>query len=93
MKTKTIVGICVAVALLLVLGAGAMATQWETANDEPVDIPFAPDADGSLSDNSLNISLFETYGPVLLVLSLLMFGAIVGGVCIAREEDEPDDSN
>ncbi|MDY0293198.1 MAG: hypothetical protein RBQ77_01300 [Candidatus Methanomethylophilaceae archaeon] len=93
MNKKVLIGAGLAMTLLVVIGAGVFATQWDTAYDEPVGIPFAPGEDGVLSENSLNYSVFEDYGPLLLVLSILMFGAIVGGVCIAREEDEYDDSD
>ncbi|MCQ2084782.1 MAG: hypothetical protein MJZ21_01385 [archaeon] len=48
------------------------------------------DADGKpiLKHNTLNYAVFEQYGPLMLVLAALMFGAMVGGICIAREEDD-----
>jgi len=55
------------------------------------------DADGetqyAMNENSLNFALFEGYGPLMLILALLMFGAMIGGVCIAREESEHDDTD
>ena len=32
--------------------------------------------------------MFESWGPVLLILGTLMFGAIIGGVCISKEEEK-----
>ena len=49
--------------------------------------------DGTLKENSLNYGVFEAYGPLLIVLALLMFGAMVGGICVAREEVENDDTD
>ncbi|MCL2031798.1 MAG: hypothetical protein FWG96_00765 [Methanomassiliicoccaceae archaeon] len=46
-----------------------------------------------MDPNSLNFALFEKYGPLMLILALLMFGAMIGGVCVAREEVESDDTD
>jgi NADH:ubiquinone oxidoreductase subunit 6 (subunit J) len=92
MNKKVVVGVAVATALLIVLGVGAFSTNWDTDYDNPQNIPFTPE-EGQLDEGSLNYSVFETYGPVLLIVSLLMFGAIVGGVCIAREEEDTDDTD
>ncbi|MBR2394115.1 MAG: hypothetical protein IKA98_01240, partial [Candidatus Methanomethylophilaceae archaeon] len=51
------------------------------------------DDSGELKEESLSYTVFEKYGVILLPLALLMFGAMVGGVCISREEVESDDSN
>ena len=48
---------------------------------------------GELVENSLAYTVFEKYGIVLLPLALLMFGAMIGGVCISREEVESDDTD
>ena len=40
--------------------------------------------------NSINYQLFEEFGPILLVLALLMFGSIIGGVYIAKEDDNEE---
>lgn len=45
-------------------------------------IPFMDGTGGGL-----NHAVFETYGPVLLVLASLMFGAIIGGVYLSKEDD------
>lgn len=97
MNKKVAIGICVSALLLTVLAASVMATDWDDymTNDSPESIPFDGEVDeyGDLDPNSLNYALFEQYGPLLLVLALLMFGAIIGGVCIAREEEDHDDSD
>jgi len=97
MNKKVAMGTCVSVLLLAVLAASVVATDWDdyTSNESPESIPFdgVVDESGTLDPNSLNYALFETYGPLLLVLALLMFGAMIGGVCIAREEVDRDDSN
>lgn len=46
------------------------------------------DANGELKENSLAYTIFEKYGLVLIPLAILMFGAMIGGVCISREEVE-----
>lgn len=106
MSKRAAAGIGVAVVLLAVFGACIFATSWD-GMDTQHSIPFngedgnnassayvdPDDKDQGLKENSLNFQVFEHYGPLLIVLALLMFGAIVGGICIAREENESDDSD
>ena len=59
-------------------------------------IPFTPedldgDGEGALSEKSLNKVLFEKYGAVLIVLGIVMFTAMIAGVCVSREEEDNDD--
>lgn len=54
-------------------------------------IPFTPNDNGVLADGSLNAVLFDTYGALIIVLGIVMFTAMVAGVCISREEDDSDD--
>ena len=89
MNRKALVpGIVMAVAVALMFSAAALSFGDYNVNDSQ-EQPFAPE-DGDLSERSINYVLFEEYGPILLVLALLMFGAIIGGVYIAREDDEDD---
>ena len=102
MSKRAGAGIGVAVVLLVALGACIYATSWD-GMDEPTPIPYNGEAgmnapsnthdDGTLKENSLNYGVFEAYGPLLIVLALLMFGAMVGGICVAREEVENDDTD
>ena len=96
MNKKIVVGVCVAAALLAVFALGVMATDWSTfdMNESPEKIDFSGiDDAGNINPDSLNYALFETYGPLLLILAVLMFGAMIGGVCLAREESEHDDTD
>ena len=98
MNNKTVIGLAVSVMLLTVLVASVAATDWSehVTNDTPGSIDFVGGVDeetGDIDHNSLNYALFEAYGPLLLILALLMFGAMIGGVCIARERGESDDSD
>jgi NADH:ubiquinone oxidoreductase subunit 6 (subunit J) len=100
MNKKVAIGAGVAALLMVVCVASVFATNWdEYMNyDDPQDIPFDDvvidnGGDQSLDPSSLNYALFEKYGPLLLVLAVLMFGAMIGGVCIAREEGEHNDSD
>jgi NADH:ubiquinone oxidoreductase subunit 6 (subunit J) len=93
MSKKTTVGVLIALSLLVVLAGSVMSSSWDNMGDNPESIPFGPDGEGDLAENSLNYQLFEVWGPVLLVLGILMFGAIIAGVCISREEEDKDDSN
>jgi NADH:ubiquinone oxidoreductase subunit 6 (subunit J) len=108
MNKKVVMGLGVAAALLAVLALSVMATDWNEVrpdmNDSPGSIDFTgemvevtdPDT-GEVTEkmdtNSLNYALFENYGPLLLILAVLMFGAMIGGVCMAREESEHDDTD
>ncbi|MDO5862485.1 MAG: hypothetical protein Q4Q58_06825 [Thermoplasmata archaeon] len=100
---KKAVGVTVAVVLLAVLVIGICSVDWSdyTTSDEPVEQPTFPtddsdsiwDENGDLKEDSLAYVIFEKYGLILIPLALLMFGAMVGGVVISREEAEIDDSD
>lgn len=96
MGSKAAAGI--AVLLVLTLGAVAVFNDWEGLGYDTSDvgeaIPFMPDqADNPIdfTENSLNGVLFEKYGAIMLVVGALMFGAMIAGVCISREEEDSDD--
>ena len=103
MSEKMAIGVTVSVLLLAVLAVGIATVDWSDymKNDSPESLPtINPDGDdgiydenGELKDNSLAYTVFEQYGIVLIPLALLMFGAMIGGVCISREEVETDDSD
>lgn len=105
MSKKVVIGATVSVILLAVLVVGIATVNWDdfTSNDQPEGIPSLPsdtnddvniwDENDQLKENSLAYAIFEKYGIVLIPLAILMFGAMIGGVCIAREEVEIDDSN
>ena len=90
MNKKLIVGSVAAVALIAVLAVGIYATAWDMPYDAPQAIDYDPEPgdSGHVASNTLNYVIFEQYGPLLIVLGILMFGAIVGGICVAREEIE-----
>ncbi|MBO4568781.1 MAG: hypothetical protein J5674_02195 [Candidatus Methanomethylophilaceae archaeon] len=100
MSKRVAIGAGVAVVLLLVLAAGVYSVDWSEQNssDAPHEIPTFPTDDEDsiwadedqteLREDSLAYSIFEKYGMILLPLAILMFGAMVGGVCISREEVE-----
>ena len=96
---KVAIGATVSVILLV----GIVTVDWNdyTSSDVPESIPDidpdGPDSiydeNGDLREDSLAYTVFEKYGLVLIPLALLMFGAMIGGVCISREEVEGDDSD
>ena len=89
-KTATaIAGAVIAVAVLALLSSAMLSYEWDQ-DEGPQSIPFTPDADGNVVPGSLNYEMFETYGPVLLVLAMLMFCAIIGGAYVAKEDEEDD---
>ncbi len=84
----------------MILTVAIYVDGWDNYGDEPESVPFngvvetdPVSGEETVDPGSLNYVLFEKYGPVLLVLGLLMFGAMIGGICVAREEVENDDSN
>lgn len=88
-----------AIVMIAAVGSIGIFTQWEDLNTG-VDytdgvreeaIPFTPEEDGALKENSLNAALFEEYGAVIIVLGIVMFTAMIAGVCISREEEDSDD--
>ncbi len=100
---KVAIGATASVLLLAVLVIGIVSVDWDdyTTTDTPVqggetfptdgeDSIF--DENGDLKETSLAYTIFEKYGLVMIPLALLMFGAMVGGVVISREEAENDDS-
>ncbi|MBO4503018.1 MAG: hypothetical protein J5707_05165 [Candidatus Methanomethylophilus sp.] len=101
MSKKAAAGLGVAVVLLITLSASVYMTNWDGLGytDEMHNIDYGTHESStaqSIFDDfeaSLNYKIFEEYGPLLLVLAMLMFGAMVGGICVAREEDESVDTD
>lgn len=93
MKAKVAAGLIVAGVLFAALAGAALSNDWELMGDYAQAQDFGPGEDGELSEGSLNWTLYETYGPLLLVLAVLMFGAIIAGVAISKEEEDSDDSD
>ena len=87
MNKRNIVCGIVAIAVVCGIAASAITYDWDM-KDGPTPIPFGLNDDGTLADNSINYMMFEVWGPILLVLGTLMFGAIIAGVCISREEEK-----
>ncbi|MDR0334786.1 MAG: hypothetical protein LBH69_02735 [Methanomassiliicoccaceae archaeon] len=90
-KKALLVGSAVAaVVMVMLLAAVVYSGDFEELNDNGMsNIPFTPDGDNPI-EGSLPDMLFDKYGPVILVLAILMFGAIIGGAYIAKEDDEDD---
>ena len=89
MNKRTLV--CGIIALAVVIGLSASAISYDWGMDGgPIPIPFGLESDGTLAENSINYQMFEVWGPVMLVLGTLMFGAIIAGVCISREEEKKE---
>ena len=100
MSKRRYKGLIVAGILIVVLVVAIMTTDFAPAYDTPQGLPSygetgthddalsSFDRDGNLKENSLAFAIFEQYGFVLIPLALLMFGAMVGGVVISKEEVE-----
>ncbi|MDR2866051.1 MAG: hypothetical protein LBV13_01400 [Methanomassiliicoccaceae archaeon] len=91
-KKAVLPGIAIAAAVVILFSLTAVSGGWfaDPNDSEFVNPPYSPDDDGNLQEESIPYQLFENYGPVLLILALLMFGAIIGGVQIAKEDDDDD---
>lgn len=100
MNKRFVIGAVVSVALLAVFIAGIATANYDGSYDTPQGVPSGMgagvgegeifDDDGTLDHNSLAYSIFEDHVFVLLPLGILMFGAMIGGVCISREEVEEE---
>ncbi len=98
MSKRRYKGLIVAGILIVVLVVAIMTTDFAPAYDTPQGLPTFTtshseamdifDGSGDLKENSLPYAIFEQYGFVLIPLALLMFGAMVGGVVISKEEVE-----
>ncbi len=84
-KRRSILAAIIALAAVIGLGASAISYDWGVTGSIHR-VPFGLD-DGILLLDSINFQMFEVWGPVLLVLGTLMFGAIIAGVCISKEEE------
>jgi len=83
-KKALVAGMIIASFALVMLGAVALSGDFQDYNDNEVGgISYTGTEEGDLP-----YELFETYGPVLLVLGLLMFGAIIGAAYVAKEDDD-----
>ena len=91
MKGKTVVALALGAAMVMMLGFMVLSTDWQDDSGDALDemhrIPFMPSEDVDFKD-TLNYAMFETYGPVIMVVTLLLFGAIIGGAAISREDDD-----
>lgn len=99
MNKRFVIGAVVSVALLAVFIAGIATANYDDSYDTPQGVPSGMGAgvgeedifvDGALDKNSLSYSIFEDHVFILLPLGILMFGAMIGGVCISREEVEEE---
>ena len=89
MNKKKIFAAVVALTMAAILIGGFIANEWDT-RDEPEAVPFAPE-DGALPHDSINYVLFEEWGPIMLSLGIIMFGAIIAGVTLSREDEEEEE--
>ena len=87
MNKKALLGGIVALVVIGGLAAGIISYDWGMG-DGPTPIPFGLDENGKLPWGGLNYQLFEVWGPALLALGTLMFGAIIAGVCISKDEEK-----
>jgi NADH:ubiquinone oxidoreductase subunit 6 (subunit J) len=99
MNKRAAIGLLVTGILLVVLIGGIATANFDTEYSQPHSVPTFQtgahdpdlsiyDGDGELKENSLPYAVFEKYGFVLIPLAVLMFGAMVGGVVISKEEVE-----
>ena len=80
-KKATAAGAILAIALIVILGMMILSGGFsDDLGNAPESIPYGPEPGG------LSLTLIDTYGPLMLVVSILLFGAIIGGAAIARGE-------
>ena len=90
MNKRNIVCGIIAIAIVCGIAASTISYDWDM-KDGAQPIPFGLNEDGTLAENSINYAMFEVWGPILLVLGTLMFGAIIAGVCISRDEEAKEE--
>lgn len=93
MNRKVTVGIALGAALLVILGGMILdnSDRWAEDTDGGMgQIPFRPSAGVPIED-TLNYAVFETYGPMMIVVTLMLFGAIIGAASISKEENDDSD--
>ena len=94
MSKRKLMGVVTAVLVLAVLTFAIFASGWETWSRTVAPCLFHLQTHGeTLLKGSLSYMVFEVYGPIVALLSLIMFGAMVGAICVAREEVDDDDSD
>jgi len=72
-----ILSIALIVVLILMILSGGFS---DDLGNAPESIPYGPEPNG------LSFALFETYGSLMFVVAMLLFGAIIAGAAIARGE-------
>lgn len=96
MTKRKIIGAVIAALVLIIFSVAIFVTGWgDLVNySSPVRLPtLSPIVGGALATESLAYTLFEIFGPLFVLLSLVMFVAIVGAISVATEEADDDDSN
>jgi NADH:ubiquinone oxidoreductase subunit 6 (subunit J) len=88
-KGKAIIYVALGAAILVLIGGAMLTGNWFMDMDGSPSGPSFNTADPA-DPSSINDYMFEVFGPVLLILAVMMFGAIIGGVYIAKEDDEDD---
>ena len=92
MSKKAVLGGVFAVAMAVIIIAGVLSVDWGfEENEEPASVPFAPDDTGKVAENSINYVLFEKWGPIMLILGAVMFGAIIAGVTLSKEDEDTEE--
>lgn len=88
---RKIFGAIVALAMVAVLiwSATSMGDFGWNEYVAPTIIPVGMEG-GILSPISLNYQVYEVMGPIMMCLGIVMFGAIIAGVAISKEDDEEE---
>lgn len=92
MKRK-VSGIILACAMVALMVSAVATYEWGYEDTAPVGVDVGTDDSGVLQENSIAHVIFEKNGALIFVLAILMFSAMIGGVCISREEVDTDDSD
>ena len=72
----------------ILLGLAMVAVLFGAIFDMGLDLTMQPGIDyTSGAPGSLAEAIFEKFGALLLVVGLLLFGAIIGGAVVSKEED------
>ncbi len=70
---RWVIAVFLTAALLLIVIGSIISVQWAGTFHE-------------FTSQQLGMAIFETWGPTLIIVGLLMFASMLGGVYIAQEE-------
>lgn len=85
---RKLLGAIIALGFVVILISAVCSTGAWNIYGEATPVPVGLNGEGNLDTYSLNYQLFEVWGPIILCLGAVMFGAIIAGVAISKEDNK-----